>query len=496
MTKKALALLMSVVMLVVGLSACASRKQPAPEIVTQKVTKVVADTNSFKLSYSQSDSLNPFEADTLNNQVIEDLVFEPLFRLDENFDVVPEIASSYSYVDATTLKVTIVSGLKFSNGDTLEASDVVSSFEKAKSSPHWKNSLEAISSASVNTSSSVIFNLKYPDPYAHRLLTFYIAKTKDNKKYPIGSGRYIFDDGNTGVKLVLNKNYKEEFNPRFTSISLVNVPATDSINNALNIGNISFAFRDLSNEDVARLKINKKAVNLNNMVFIGLNSNYGVTYNKYIRQAISLAVDRTTIAKSSYQGFAKQATSIYNPSTKLGMQTKIFSATADSAAAKQAIIKSGYSEDKLNVSLLVKESNANMVATAMVVAQSLEAVGFKVDLKIYNDAQYKDCLKYNSYNIYIGETKLPDDMRLNSFLRKKGATSYGIDTNSKTAKVYASYLKGESAIGDFTLKFSEEMPFVPLVYRQGIICYSKAMHGDVQGYYGNYFSNIEDWYYN
>lgn len=495
MTKKALALLLSVVMLVAGLSACASKRQPTPEIVTQKVTKVVADTNSFKLSYSQSDSLNPFKSDTLNNQVIEDLVFEPLFRLDENFDVQPEIATSYSYIDSTTLKVTIISGLKFSDGSSLNASDVVDSFEKAKSSPHWKNALEAISSASVNTDSSIIFNLKYANPYAHRLLTFFVAKTNDDEKYPIGSGRYIFADGNGGVKLILNENYKEEFNPRFTSISLVNVPATDSINNALNIGNISFAFRDLSNEDVARLKLSKKAVNLNNMVYIGLNSNYGVTYNKYIRQAISLAIDRTTIAKSSYQGFAKEATSIYNPNTKLGMQTKIFSATADQAAAKQAIIKSGYSLDRLKVSLLVKESNANMVAAAKVVAQSLEAVGFEVNLKIYNNSQYKDGLKYSSYNIYMGETKLPDDMRLNSFL-KKGATSYGIDQESETVKTYKSYLNGDSAIGDFTLKFSDEMPFIPVVYRQGIICYSKAMHGDVQGHYGDYFSNIEDWYYN
>ena len=40
------------------------------------------------------------------------------------------------------------------------------------------------------------------------------------------------------------------------------------------------------------------------------------------------------------------------------------------------------------------------------------------------------------------------------------------------------------------------MPFIPVVYRNGVICYSKAMHGDMQGSYGNFFSNIEDWYYN
>lgn len=495
MTKKAIALLLSVVLLVCTFCACSKTGQQAPELVTQKVTKVLADADNFKLSYSQSDSLNPFVSNTLNNQVLEDLVFESLFKLDENFEAEPQIASSYAYSDENTLKVTIVNGIKFSDGSALNAKDVVASFESAKASPHWKNSLSPIASASAASDSVVEFKLKYSNPYAHQLLTFYIAKIDDSKKYPIGSGRYKFEKGNGNVVLVLNKKYREEFNPRFTKIQLINVPASDSINNALNIGNISFAFRDLSNEDVARLKVSKKTVNLNNMVFVGLNSNYGITSNRYIRQAIALAIDRATIVKSCYQGYAKEATSPFNPSTKLGMQTKIFDTSSDVPAANQAIAKSGVDKDNLYVSLLVKKSNSSAVATAKLVKQQLEAVGFKVDLKNYNKERYMECLEYDSYNVYIGETKIPDDLRLTSFF-KNGATSFGIKQSGDAAKMYSKYLKGNAKIGDFTLNFSEEMPFVPLLYRQGILCYSKAMHGDVQGYYGNYFSNIEDWYYN
>lgn len=493
MTKKALAFIMATVMLAVSFCACTKKVEKAPELVTQKVTKVVADTNSFKLSYTQSDSLNPYQSDSLNNQVIQDLVFESLFRLDESFEAEPEIASSYAYLDSTTLKVTIVSGNKFSDGTKITANDVVNAFDSAKSSPHWKNSLAAISSASVNTASSVVFHLKHANPYAHKLLTFYIAK--EGKKYPIGSGRYKFSEGDGSLNLVLNKEYKEPISPRFTKIQLINVPATDSINNALNIGNISFAFRDLSSEDVARLKLNKKAVNMNNMVYIGLNSDYGITANKYIRQAVSLAIDRTIIAKSTYQGFAKEATSIFNPASKLGSQTKTFEPFADLAAANQAVVKSQYDDSRLGLSLLVKKSNANMLSAAKLIKQQLEAVGFKIDLKAYSDKEYKQCLNTKSYNIYIGETKLPDDMRLSSFF-SNGATAYGINQKSDTVKIYKNYLNGSAEIGEFTLSFSDEMPFVPVLYRQGVICYSKAMHGDMQGYYGNYFSNIEDWYYN
>ena len=100
------------------------------------------------------------------------------------------------------------------------------------------------------------------------------------------------------------------------------------------------------------------------------------------------------------------------------------------------------------------------------------------------------------YDIYIGETKVPLDMRLTEFFTKDGATSYGIDQDGNCAAAYAEYLNGECEIGGFTLEFSNEMPFVPLLYRDGVICYSRALHGDIQGCYGNFFSNIEDWYYN
>ena len=69
-------------------------------------------------------------------------------------------------------------------------------------------------------------------------------------------------------------------------------------------------------------------------------------------------------------------------------------------------------------------------------------------------------------------------------------------TDSDTAKLYKAYINNGGELGKFILSFSNEIPFVPVVYRKGVICYSKAMHGDMQGYYGNFFANIDDWYYN
>ena len=465
-------------------------------LVTQTTTQIQTDTDSFKLSYSQSDSLNPFESKTLNNQIVQDLVFDSLFVLDESYNAEPLIATGYAYEDSKTLNVTIPLGIKFSDGSDLTAEHIVHSFNAAASSPRWKNSLKAIVSATAVSQTVIQFRLAYPNPNAHNLLTFAIAKGENSKKgYPIGSGRYRFNEGDGEVYVEVNKHY-EDFSPHFTKIRLINITSGESIDNAINIGNISYAFRDLAEGSKTRIQANKKAVNLNNIVYIGINGNVGITSNENIRRAISLAVDRDLLVKSAYQGYAKSATSVFNPSSKLGRRTAVFQKNADVVGAKQAVVSSGYDKSALSLDILVNE-NSNRISLAELVKQELEAVGFKVTVSSVSSKAYRYNVKHRAFDIYIGETKLPNDLSLKSFFDSKGATRFGIDLkHSKAKKAYDEYMNGDSEIGKFVLEFSQEMPFVPLLYRQGMICYSKSMHGDMQGFAGNYFSNIEDWYYN
>lgn len=497
MTKRALSIIMALLLIVAIFSGCQSKVKDneAPVLITEQAQKISTDTTSFKLSYSQSDPLNPYKSQTLNNQVLQDLVFESLFTLDENFNAVPCIATSYAYTNPTTLRVTVPKGITFSDGSSLNVNSIINAFDEAQASPRWKTSLGAISHATKTSDTEIDFHLNFPDPYAHQLLTFAISKTKDNEKYPIGSGRYKLGEGGGMVYLELNEAYRENFNPSFTKIRLINITTTESIDNALNIGNISFAYRDLANGTPTGMQCNRKQINLNNLVYLGLNSKVGITSNTDIRQAISLAIDRDTIVKSAYQGYGKSATSIYSPISKIGKQTQMFSKTADINAAKQAIAKSGISSDRLKLKIIVNK-NQNRIGAAKFIKQELEAVGFKVEIKSYKDKVFRDELKYNNYNIYIGETKVPSDMRLTSFFTGKGATRFGIDQKGDSAKNYKKYLNGDAKLGKFVISFTEEMPFVPVLYRQGIVCYSKAMHGDVHSFEGSYFANIEDWYYN
>ncbi len=496
MTKKYIALILTAALLVTVFTSCSATPQDETTTVqsNNNITAAIPnDDTTFKLSFTKSDSLNPFDAATQNNQIIDQLVFESLFELDDNYKSSLNIASSYEYTDKKTLKITLKSGITFSDGSTLNSDDVVHSFGKAKKSPYWGNALAGISSCHAESDTVIIFNLSAPNNYAHNLLTFPIISTSDDKNgFPVGSGRYYFDNENSEV--VLKARVTNDFSPHITTIHFENITSPDSIDNAVNIGNISFAYRDLSKGSSKKISANKKLVNLNNLVYLGVNNKSGIASNAYIRKAISLAVDRETLVKSSYGNFAQPATTVFNPQFELS-NTHLFEKSADINAAKQAISQSGVSN--LAISLIVNGDNSDRLTCAKLIKQELDAVGFNVGLTITNTyEEYADLVTNEKFDLYIGETKISPDMSLNSFFDKDGNTHYGVDIDNSTAsQSYYSYLNGDVELGTFLLDFSSEMPYIPLLYRKGMICFTKAMNGDMHGTYSDCFANIEDWYF-
>lgn len=328
--------------------------------------------------------------------------------------------------------------------------------------------------------------------YAHNLLVFPIMSTDLKNGFPVGSGRYYFENEDTDI--VLKANTANGFSPHLTTIHLENITSSDSIDNAVNIGNISFAYRDLSEGSSKKISANKKLVNMNNLVYIGVNNKAGLTSNAYIRKAISLAVDRETLVKSAYGNFAAPASSVFNPQFELA-STQLFEKTADINAAKQALAQSGTYSPTL--SLLVNGDNGDRVTCAKLIKQELDAAGFNIILDITNNYEdYAAKIAEEKFDIYLGETKISSDMSLRTFFYTDGATSFGIDTEtSAPALSYLSYLNGEAELGAFLLDFSGEMPYIPLLYRKGMICFTKAMNGDMQGTNNDCFGNIENWYF-
>ncbi|MDD6276398.1 MAG: ABC transporter substrate-binding protein, partial [Clostridia bacterium] len=134
--KKILAAFTAAVIMVVGLTGCNGKDAVGTNADAQdenKNTVAGLDEIGYILPYLRSDSLNPYEAEQLINQNLDLLLYDSLFTVDNSFKAIPQIAESYS-ADEKTITVILKSGVTFTDGSALTASDVVYSFKKAKKS--------------------------------------------------------------------------------------------------------------------------------------------------------------------------------------------------------------------------------------------------------------------------------------------------------------------------------------------------------------------------
>ena len=62
-----------------------------------------------------------------------------------------------------------------------------------------------------------------------------------------------------------------------------------------------------------------------------------------------------------------------------------------------------------------------------------------------------------------------------SSLLMGGAASYGISRGGAAAVTYGQYLSGAVGLSDFTATFAQDLPYIPLCWRQGLAAYDRRL---------------------
>lgn len=445
-------------------------------------------TNSvFTLGYSSGDSLNPYKAATRNNLELGTLLYEGLTKIDATMTPQLNLAASVNTSDPWQLTAAIRSDAKFSDGSKVSASDVVASFNTAKSSANYKALLKDVKSASAGGTGTVVFQLSAQNPNALACLSFPIVKSGTD----IGSGRYIYQSGDSPV---LKANPHSGANPTITEIHLLNLPDSDSMLYGLESGSISIFFDDLSNGEIPRTSSATVNVPLNYMVFIGVNGNRSALAPASVRQALSAAVNRSEICANAFAGRAQAAVSPFNPSWAAAADLKGFSANDAIADAVAALEQAGYgstSGKTLSLELLVCENNSFQDTAATLLSQQYEKAGVKLTVTKLSYSDYCDRLGKGNFDLYLGEIRLPADMSLQPFLQG-GNASYGISGGGAAAQAYAQYLSGGLTLQQFTDTFCTDLPFIPVCWQEGLAAYNRAL-SNVTPTAFDAFYGIESW---
>lgn len=292
------------------------------------------------------------------------------------------------------------------------------------------------------------------------------------------------------IYLVVNKN-KTGFNPAIKTIMLVPVRDSSSLESSLEIGNTGFHFNDLSSGVFSRINAKTVEMGINNLVYLAFNSESEFFSNRLLRQAVGFAINRKEITSTAFQGHARETYSPFNPDWYALASKDLFLST-DTQKAASLIEESEINIAKKEISILVNKENQFKLETARFIRDYLVSLGFVVNLKEYELQYYTEALELGSYDMYIGEVKLSPNMDLNSLLGG-GALSFGISSESTVCTRYSQLLSGNCELMDFINTFNDELPFIPLCYRNAAVSYSNELQNDANCCDGDVFFDIETW---
>ncbi len=337
------------------------------------------------LRYASQDdpqTLDPHAANLLSTNRVLGQVYEGLVGRDKNFKIVPGLAASWTQPDAKTWRFKLRPNVKFHDGQTFSADDVVFSAERALHPlSQLKVSLQGVASVKKVDNLTVDFLMKDPNPVLlNHLFQFRImskewaVKSKSETPQNYTDREDTFASRNTNgtgpfkvtlrqpdVKTVLvanadwwNKSSPEKGN--LTQIDLLPVKSNATRAAALLSGEVDFVL-DPPPQDIARLKSNAnlKIVEapVANFQYLAFDSSrnellYSDVKGKNplkdvrVRQAIAHAIDVEAIKEKVMRGLAVPTGSPVPPGVQGYSKEADKRYTFDKDKAKALLTEAGY----------------------------------------------------------------------------------------------------------------------------------------------------------
>ncbi len=473
------------------------------------------------LLYSASDSFNPYTVKTEINAQLTTLIYDSLVKLDDEFNPINCIANKISITE--NICTVELKNVSFSDGSTLTSDDVIYSYDLAKKSGNkYASKLYEVKSVTKISDNSLSFTLSKADPYFANVLDFPILKSGSDTLTdsdsvllpPIGSGRYKVSKD--GLSLVQNNNYYGK-KGKIKKINLVNSPDTESVSHYVEIGVADMYFSTVSNGEILRMSGNKTNVNLNNMIYLGVNHSVRDLYLTEMRQAISTAIDRKDICKNAYFNNAVAATGFFNPVWKYTKSVQNLQIESNLKISVENLEKIGYNGLNsngyrtknggfgLHYTLLVNSENRLRVAAAKLIAEQLKKAGIAITVVERPYEQYVDMLSKGNFELYIGEVKIPENMDLTSLVTAGSSAAYGVadynivKTDSENQTVVTirdlmnGFYSGKNSITDIATVLQTEMPIIPICYRTGILFSNEKIENVDNSSYSDIYFSIESY---
>lgn len=270
---------------------------------------------NIRLGISNFDSIHPYVTNNQEAIYIDQLIFEPLLSITEDYKVSECLAKEWSRIGDKTYVIKLNENIQWQDGSKFTAEDVKFSVTKLQSqtkSVYYSN-VKNIKDVEIVDENTVRIELKQTEPFFEYNLIFPIISSKQYKStslnsntIPLGTGQYKIAKIQTDkIELSKNENWRnidtENANIKTIYINLYDTRGKEY--NAFKLGSIDLIHTSNNNaeEYIGSMGYNKKVFANREYDYIALNCQNTILQYPEVRQAISKVIDKEKIVTSTLE---------------------------------------------------------------------------------------------------------------------------------------------------------------------------------------------------
>ena len=395
MKKRLIALALAALMCA-GLSACGSKEGSTPQSPSassaQQGANQQANAVTVGIAQDLDNSLDPHKAVAAGTKEVMFNVFEGLVKPTSNGDLTPAVAESYTVSeDHLTYTFTLREGVKFHNGGTVTAEDVVYSIQRVAAATETGvvqvEALSIISDITAPDEGTVVITLSEPSNEFLANLTVAIlpADYTEQDTAPVGTGPFRFVSRSAQESIVMEK-FEDYWGEKayLDQVTFRIIENAEGLLMGLQSGAIDICSH-LSSTQTAQLsadEFNIEQGNMNLVQAVYLNNAVPPLDNLQVRQALCLAVNKQEIIDMAFDGYGTPiGSSMYPAFGKYFDESLTGYYAYDTEQAKALLADAGY-PNGFEMTITVPGNYQPHIDTAQVLVEQLKEIGVTAKIEL------------------------------------------------------------------------------------------------------------------
>ena len=436
--------------------------QISEELSGETLTAGDAADNVFTLSVDLGKSLNPITTTSTLNQNVDNLVYDRLFEVDENFNVTSRVLEDWYYTKndhgGGTWVLTVRDGIKMHDGSTMTADDIVYSVSRiaTSGSTYYQQTGRVYSSA---FQGQVYLTGDYANGLLPQRMSIPIIKSVTNsilENIPVGSGPYTysedlsclekFEDYENAEDLPFDKVYLRPYTDPESLITEYESSLVDLVlNDPTSIYNMGYGGKNET-----------RSFATSNLHFVCFNSRSEFFQYDQFRRAMNWIINRDAVCSGTLDGHASPAALPIHPNCQFYDKEAAQEREYDPERCRLELERGGCrdldgdgvleyalsgAKKEIEINFLVCADSADKVAAARQIASDMEAIGLYVHMRELTWKDYVNALKADPdaededdrpewiWDMYYGEIFMTGDWNTLTLYtgdwEKDGTLNYG-----------------------------------------------------------------------